>query len=241
MAVPITFAADEWCPVNCEPSSDRPGYMVEIVRTILEPQGYEVRYVTLNWARALLYTRSARFDAVLGALKGDAPDFIFPVEPQGETRVGLFVRASSDWQYLSEASMEDQRVGLIRDYAYGDALETLITERARPSYAGGDHPLELNMLQLQAERIDIIVEDVNIFRHTASELGLTDAFRLATTFSREEIYAAFSPNSSRSQHIADVLSAGMKELRASGRLQAIMSRYGLEDWQTVPGPQTPTD
>jgi len=235
----VTFAADEWCPVNCTPGSDKPGYMVEIARTILERRGYEVRYVTLNWARALLYTRSGRFDAVLGALKGDAPDFLFPVEQQGETRVGLFVRASSNWQYTDATSLQGLRVGLIRDYAYGETLEALIAEKARPSYAGGDHPLELNMLQLQADRIDLVVEDVNIFRHTARELGLSAAFRLAKTFSSEKIYTAFSPGSARSQNLADTMTAGMREIRASGELQAILDRYGLQDWETEPGLPSP--
>lgn len=235
----LTLVADEWCPVNCAPGSDRPGYMVEIVRSILEPEGVEVRYETLNWARALIYTRSGRFDAVLGALRGDAPDFVFPEQPQGETRVGLFVRRSSNWQYVDAASLQDMRVGLIRDYAYGDELEALIADRALPSYAGGDHPLELNMLQLQAERIDMVVEDVNIFRHTASELGLSGAFRLAKTYSSEEIFVAFSPGKAGSEELARTLSAGMTQLRTSGKLQAILKRYGLEDWATEPGTQTP--
>jgi polar amino acid transport system substrate-binding protein len=225
----LTFAADEWCPVNCDPNSDRPGYMVEIVKAILEPEGYEVRYVTVNWARALLLTRSGRFDGVFGALVGDAPDFVFPSEPQGGMEVGLFVRRSSDWSYTSELSLQDRRVGLIRGYAYGDELEALIAERAVASYAGGDRPLELNMLQLRAERIDIVVEDVNIFRHTARELGLQKEFRLAKTFSSEDIYAAFSPGLPDAARLAELLSRGTARLRASGELDKIMARYGLED------------
>ncbi|GAB4512713.1 MAG: ABC transporter substrate-binding protein [Roseibium sp.] len=224
----LTFAADEWCPVNCEPGSDRPGYMVEIVKAILEPEGYEVRYVTLNWARALLLARSGRFDGVFGALHGDAPDFIFPSEPQGTTEVGLFVRKSSDWAYTSGQSLQDRSVGLIRGYAYGEELEALIAEKATASYAGGDKPLELNMLQLQAERIDIVVEDVNIFRHTARELGLQQEFRLAKAFSSEGIYVAFSPNIQDGERLAELMGSGMATLRASGRLQAIMARYGLD-------------
>lgn len=238
-ARPLTFAADEWCPVNCEPETEKPGYMVEIVQAILEPEGYEVRYVTINWARALLFTRSGEFDAVLGALRGDAPDFVFPAEPQGEMQVGLFTRKTSDWRYTSPDSLKDKRVGLIRGYAYGDELEALIADKARPSFTGGDTPLQLNMLQLQAERIDMVVEDVNIFRHTARELGLQDAFRLAGSFSREDIYAAFSPNAADAVHLARLLSEGMAGLRASGALQAIMTRYGLEDWKTAAAPLAP--
>lgn len=227
----ITFAADSWCPVNCAPGSERPGYMVEIVEAILEPKGYDVRYVNVNWARALLYVRSGRFDAILGALKGDAPDFVFPAEPQGATEIGLFVPKSSSWQYTSEASLKDKRIGLVRDYAYGEELERHIRLQAHPTYTGGEHPLKINMLQLKVGRIDMIVEDVGVFRHTARELGLDKEFRLAKTFSREHIYAAFSPGKPASTLLAQMLSAGMRELRANGSLQLIMEKYALEDWR----------
>ena len=29
----IVIAADQWCPINCVPGSDRPGFMIEIART----------------------------------------------------------------------------------------------------------------------------------------------------------------------------------------------------------------
>ncbi|MCX2723082.1 substrate-binding periplasmic protein [Roseibium salinum] len=227
----ITFAADSWCPVNCAPGSERPGYMVEIVEAILEPKGYDVRYVNVNWSRALLYARSGRFDAVLGALKGDAPDFVFPAEPQGETEIGIFVPKSSSWQYTSEASLKDKRIGLIRDYAYGEELERHIRLQAHPTYAGGEHPLKINMLQLKVGRIDMIVEDVGVFRHTARELGLDKEFRLAKTFSREHIYAAFSPGNPASTRLAQMLSTGMRDLRANGSLRLIMKKYALDDWR----------
>jgi len=28
----ITIRADVWCPYNCEPDSEKPGYMIEIVQ-----------------------------------------------------------------------------------------------------------------------------------------------------------------------------------------------------------------
>lgn len=223
----LTFAADKWCPVNCDPGSERPGYMVEIVEAILEPKGYDIRYVTLNWPRALLYTRAGRFDAVFGALKGGAPDFVFPSEPQGKTEIGFFVRKSSNWQFTSENSLQDKRVGLIRDYAYGDELETLLASRTRRTYAGGDEPLKINMLQLKAGRIDILVEDVSVFHHTARDLGLEKEFRLEKSFAREDIYAAFSPAKPASVRLAKMLNAGMQELRANGSLRRIMQKYGL--------------
>ncbi len=40
----ITIAADNWCPMNCEPESKEPGFMVEIAQSILAKAGHKVVY-----------------------------------------------------------------------------------------------------------------------------------------------------------------------------------------------------
>ncbi|WP_172972017.1 substrate-binding periplasmic protein [Roseibium aquae] len=228
---PLVFAADEWCPVNCTPGSEKPGFMVEIARAILEPKGYSVRYETINWARALLYTRQGHYDGVFGALREDAPDFVFPRQPMGQTRVGLFKRADSPWRYVDETSLDGRSVGLILDYAYGEDLETLLEKRTIPSYQGGDAPLDINLRKLAAGRIDLVIEDVNIFWNKAEDMELRDQFELAHVFSEEDIFLALSPAKPHSAHLAEVLSTGLDQLRASGEIDEIMTRYGLDDWK----------
>jgi polar amino acid transport system substrate-binding protein len=45
------------------------------------------------------------------------------------------------------------------------------------------------------------------------------------------LYIAFSPSDPRSPAYAALLSEGVVRLRASGRLAAILARYGLADWE----------
>lgn len=47
----------------------------------------------------------------------------------------------------------------------------------------------------------------------------------------EKIYIAFSPEIKDSQRYAQILSKGIKELRKSGRLKEILSKYDLMDWK----------
>jgi hypothetical protein len=49
----LTFAADLWCPVNCEAGTDRPGFAVELLKRIYEPLGYKINYIVMPWARAV--------------------------------------------------------------------------------------------------------------------------------------------------------------------------------------------
>ncbi|MTI42815.1 polar amino acid transport system substrate-binding protein [Roseibium hamelinense] len=98
-AADIVIAADPWCPFNCEPGSDRPGVMVEIAREVFEPLGHTVTYETVNWSRALVETREGKYDAVFGATRGDAEDFVFPELAQPVSGNAYFVRADDDWTY----------------------------------------------------------------------------------------------------------------------------------------------
>ncbi|MEQ1790535.1 MAG: hypothetical protein ABL857_08835, partial [Rickettsiales bacterium] len=35
----INIVADEWCPFNCDPESDKPGYVIELAKEIFKPYG----------------------------------------------------------------------------------------------------------------------------------------------------------------------------------------------------------
>jgi len=238
----LTFAADEWCPVNCAPESEKPGYMVEIAEAILEPLGYEIDYQQITWARALLMTRKGQYDGVYAGTPEEATGFVFPSEPQGRYTIGLFVRKDDPWRYEDPSSLKGKEIGLIIDYGYGDEIEAQMERYAERSYAGGVQALEQNIRTLLAGRLDMIVEDVNSFSFKASELGIGDQFRLERTFTEDNLYIALSPAKAHSHDIARALSSGMERLRRSGELETILGRYGLQDWvQLHASDGTPAD
>lgn len=227
----IVIAADPWCPFNCEPGSAKPGFMVELARAVFEPLGHTVTYETVNWSRALVETREGKYNAVFGATASDAEDFVFPTAAQGQSGNGYFVQAGNDWKLESPDSLQDKTIGLIRDYAYGDEIEAQIKQYAKADYASGDDALTTNIKKLVAGRLDIVVEDANVFNYTASELGLLDKTRLEKAVDFGPVYIAFSPAIATSKTFATQLDSGMAELRANGKLSEILSKYGLADWE----------
>jgi len=226
----LIFAADEWCPVNCDPGSDRPGYMVEIAREVFEPLGYTIEYRTINWSRALLYTRLGEFDGIFGASRNEATDFVFPQAPQGTYQIGIFSRKGDPWTYEGPASFSGKIVGLVQDYSYGEELDQALLDHGTLSYASGDRPLALNLRKLDAGRIDLLVEDRNSLLHAARGLGLEERIELKRTFEESELFLALSPRKDHSERLASELENGMARLRESGRLAEILGRYGLEVW-----------
>lgn len=226
----LTFAADEWCPVNCEPGSERPGYMVEIASRILEPLGYEVRYQQITWARALLFARQGRFDGVFAGTPEEATGFVFPSEAQGRYTIGMFVAKDDPWRYDGPSSLKDKRAGLIIDYGYGEEIEASVNRYSEVVRTGGNNALEQNIRTLAAGRLDYMLEDINTFSYKAEEMGLADRFRLEKTFTQDDLFIALTPAHANSHEIAKALSEGMHRLRNSGELSQILQRYGLRDW-----------
>ncbi|MDO3388466.1 hypothetical protein QWI17_21650 [Gilvimarinus sp. SDUM040013] len=101
----IHLVADNWCPYNCEPDSAAPGFMVEIAQRAFADEGISVRYSILPWLRALQDTRNGVYDAVIGASKAEAVDFIFPRIEQAQMRNAFWALSDSPWNFQGMHSL----------------------------------------------------------------------------------------------------------------------------------------
>lgn len=231
----ITLAADEWCPYNCASDSAAPGYMVELARKAFEPLGIEVRYEVLNWARAVSDARSGAFTGVIGAIEADAEGFVFPRVAQGMDDSHFFIRKGYAWTFDGLDSLRTQRVGIIRDYSYGEALDAYFQEVGEGDhlqFASGDNGAETNLKKLVAERIDVVIANPYVFEYLIKELGVQEQVESAgPQGDPASLYIAFSPAEPRAAEFAERLSVATQSMRASGELAALLAKYGLHDWE----------
>jgi polar amino acid transport system substrate-binding protein len=237
----ISLRADEWCPYNCTPGAEMPGYMIEIAQAVFGNAGHTIDYQILNWSRAILETRAGRHTAIVGAAKGDTPDFIFPAEPLGVAQVVFWVKKGNAWRYQGLESLAQIKIGVIQDYDYGEELNAYIAAHKKDALQvqilSGLDALELNIKKLALGRVDAVLEDQNVFQMKAHALGMMDLFEnvgpgVETSFEENAVYIAFSPTQPKAQEYAQFLSEGVQTLRASGELQKVLTKYGLVDWQT---------
>lgn len=232
----VTLRADEWCPYNCVPGSDRPGYMIEIAQEIFNRAGHQVDYQALNWMRSIAETRTGRYTAIVGAIAEEAPDFIYPNEPQGMSSDGFARRKGATFRYTGQAAFEGLTLGAIRGYDYHEGVDAYIkkhgSDRSRVQLTAGDDALQQNLKKLATGRVDIVVDDQNVLRLAIQDLGLGDQLEIADSDGAPEpAYIAFSPANDKASEYAALLAEGINDLRASGRLAEILGRYGLADWR----------
>lgn len=229
----ITIRADEWFPMNGEPGAEKPGFMIELAQKIFSDNGIKVDYRLMPWERALNSVRKGEHDCVVGAYPEDAPDFIYPKENWGMDSTGVFVAASDSWRFSELDSLLKRKVGVVSGYAYGDGLDELIKGR-KDVFKGlsGNKALETNVKKLLSGRINTIIESPAVMNAKLDALGKKGALVLAGIHGEaSELYIACSPNKENSKNLVRMVDEGTQQLRASGELKSIMSKYGLSDWK----------
>lgn len=243
----ILLQADHWCPYNCSPLSESPGYLVDIVRTALQPLGVKVEYKTLAWSEAIDQARKGKAAGIIGASLADAPEFVFPKQTLGLARNCFFTLPKHSWNFHGVKSLDAIKLGLIKGYSYGEELDTYLKEKlgqdtdsANPSpqdeqslqAVAADNGLLFNLKKLNRGTIDALVEEQNVLRNTLY-LNNQDfrTVRNAGCVKTDKIYIAFSPKEPKAAQWAEALDKTVEAMRKDGRLQRLLRNYGLEDWQ----------
>lgn len=234
----ITLVADEWCPYNCAPNSEKQGFMVEIATQAFSKHGIKLSYKTLPWSRAINDVRSYKYTAIVGAAHDDAPDFIFPQISQGKIRNAFFVEKDSNWKYTSKESLKTISMGVIADYSYNEEIDAYVKENAKNprlvQIVAGDKSLNNNVFKLLEGRIHALLEDASVMNNYLSNFAEADSIKVAGYLPEtksDNIYIAFSPKEPKAKEYAEILSAETERMRKNGELKKILVRYGVSDWQ----------
>ncbi|MBK1873117.1 transporter substrate-binding domain-containing protein [Marinobacter sp. 1-3A] len=227
----VIIAADPWCPHNCIAGSGREGYAIDIARAVFASAGYRVEYMNAGWARAIQLAKDNHADAVVGAFRGDVPDFIFPLEPIGISRTHLYTNAESQWVYNGIASLKGRTLLAINGYSYSPELDSYI-ERNHQNQGSvwllsGPAPLSRAVVLLDQRRTDIFVEDGLVMNWALQNQAALPAPRDAGEIHRAPFYIAFSPANPKAAELARILSDGIRNLRQSGQFDDILASYGV--------------
>jgi len=227
----VVIAADPWCPHNCKAGSDHEGYMIDIAREAFGLAGIDVEYVNMSWARALRLARDGYVDAVVGALPGDAPDFVFPEAAIGFSTIALYTHPDNNWQYNGIGSLSEFTLLAINGYAYSPELDSYIASNQdnpeRVWVLSGPAPLSRAIELLHQQRSDVFPEDRYVMQWQLEHFNGAASLRMAAVIHDSPLYVAFSPVGSDSPRLAALLSEGARILQSTGRVKEIMARYGV--------------
>jgi len=230
----ITFSADEYCPYNCTPGSENPGYLIEIAQAIFTKYNYEVKYVLeSSFEASIQKTRSGEYDAILSVLKVDVPDFIFPTHEQAVVDNVFYIRENFDWKYTGLESLKKVRLGHITGYSYfkefDEYIESIDKDSDYVQHVSGPSAFLYNLKKLQYEQIDVIIEDRYVIEYYYKQSNKKNPFKIGGRLFERDLFIGFSPNSKNSKKYAEILSKGMQRIKEDGTLDALLLKYGLHE------------
>jgi len=238
----ILLKSDIWCPYNCAPDSKRPGYTIEIAKKILEKAGHNLKYEVTPWSRSLKLAKEGHITAIVGVTRNEAPELIFPEQEFGISTIHFFKRKGFPWKFAGPESFEAVKVGVMADYEYGAGLDEYFKKNShtqKVQIIRAENPLVLNIRKLLRGRIDVIPEDKSVFIETAKSIGVLkkiedagiDPINSKEGLDESKLYMAFSPKNPKSKEYAKLITVGIEQMRLSGELDKILTKYGLTDWR----------
>lgn len=218
----ITIAAeDNWPPFSDEKGR---GLSYTLVQAAFKQSGYRLKTVVVPYARALYYTEHNMVDGCWNVTKQQSTSSKFLLH-----QVPLFRASSSFYYYKTAKSFKSVAtipnrtvVGVILGYEYGDEFEKHKQRFHLVEVSTHEQLVKL----LRAEKLDVALffDDVLSFYLKQWQLSDPLLIRGEENFV-SELFIAFDKQNAQSQHKADVLDQGLRQLQQSGEYQRLMDEF----------------
>lgn len=242
---------------------ERPGYAVEIYQKIFGGVGYDVDFQAAPFNRGMIEVSQGRLDAISGPLKFDKEalkvkirqepligplygELIYP-----ERSVGIhhsscaFIHSDAKWAFTGLSSLDGKIIGAGKSYDYGKETNLYLENRLAEDkdsvvFITGNSVFAKNLKKLEHKRIDVVLMDKVSGRNAIQiavkegELEQGSVKLLGCSGMPAELYLAFSGRSPDiARKLASIFDKGIEDLRQTGELKEILSKYGLQDWSSL--------
>jgi polar amino acid transport system substrate-binding protein len=233
----LLVAADVWCPYNCQPNSELPGYMVEILNAAF-PQK-TVEYRVLPWKRALLESQQQKIVAVLGIPPSEAVAQQLKVgkELLGMEQSCVYVAAGNPWRYQGRADDLNsfQQVYAVLGYEYAEGMREWMSRgenKDKLFLQSGESPAQRNLQKLLSKRQDFaVMESRAVVEYLLRDEQFAGKVVNAGCFTPTPLTVGFAPDYPQVDELLAQLDQTVRAMRKSGQLAKILAKYGLKDWQ----------
>lgn len=221
---PVHVVTLEFPPYVSESLPHR-GWAWEVCATILREAGYEPHLQILPWARALALTRDGKADALyLANVNDERREWAVFTDPVGEEVSVPFGRA--DLQAGPDIlARRGTRVGSLR----GAHVLKILAGQGVEIYPVVT--LDQGFRMVKVGRLDLLVTDRYVGMHLL-QTGMPPDYRqsiipLDIAIDSNQLHLAISRKMPDHDQLQKDFNAGLAELRASGRYQAILGHHGF--------------
>ncbi|MCJ8273587.1 MAG: transporter substrate-binding domain-containing protein [Psychrosphaera sp.] len=236
----MNFIWNAYCPFTCEKDkTGQTGYAMELVRAVFDNSKYQIEYTyALSWNRAMSQVENGEKDAIVFSFHGPESDHLYVIPKQSlawENQTSFAVKKTSKWQFRDANSLKTlQYIGVYKGTVWIDKAIAKFEQdnTSKFVYLHGDDIVKRAFDMLRRGRLDAWEDSQTLLNYHIYSHGIED-LRIETLI---KPYSStgdllFSGKNPKSKEYAAFFSAGIKQLRKSGKLKIILEKYGLKDWQ----------
>lgn len=228
VANPVRISTGEWTPYISD-SLPGGGPVLQVVREALAAEGLDADFEFTVWNRGLKLAEAGRYhaSAVWGPSKDRESGFLFS-DPVVESPLVFFHLKDADFDWSSYDDLAGLRVGTVLGNEYTPGFETA---RAADVFTAIDSPSETIALRnLFLGRVDVVPMNVVAGYGVAQKAAPDDVPRLThhqTPLRKSSYHLLISRAAPAAESLRTRFNAGLRRLKAEGRLQALYESLGL--------------
>lgn len=231
----LVIAGDYWCPYNCKPNSDKPGFLVDIFRRAMRIYDVDVEYIMMPWSKALDELDKGNIDGIIGINNIKDKNLIASKLPLEYSVTKAFTKKDSEWVYDGPESLRGKRLGIIMDYTADDSINNYIgvNYTINPGefvVEYGKNAVIESIANILDNKSDVYIEDERVVKYYLHTTGFGKDIRDAGAISSKPlpIYIAFVANIPNVQRYIQYFEKGLASLKATGEYDELRLRYNMD-------------
>lgn len=225
----LQFVTESFPPFNYEANGAASGPMVDVLQAVCEQAQLACSVRLLPWRRAIALAEGGQVDGIFSILHGPGKaEQFFLSDPVIATRYSFFASKQSGWQYRGAGSLSGMVVGVYGPSSTSTTLAELVSARGDVSVVvevnNYDALKKLSRSAYGTQAAVFINRDVGL--SLVKSMNLADVVPVGDV---KDIHYCFglSRKSSKADERAAFTTA-LRQLKAAGKLDAIVAKYGLQ-------------
>lgn len=222
----ITIAAeDDWPPYSFRKAGtdDIEGFTPDLVREAFKLKGVDVTYLVVPYSRCMSMVKTGKVLACFNTNRNEEirPDYHWHETPLFIEGVSYFTLSDFQGESLQAEALEGSTVGVTTGYAYSPKF--MRNEKIKKFEANSDDHL---LKMLIAKRIDFaLINTLPGQLRINSDPAYAGKIKPVGVLSVHGFFVNFSKAHPDGKAMAELLEAGLQELKASGRYDEMYAEF----------------
>jgi len=219
---PIVIAFDDYPPYHFWKDKTPAGLNIQLIDEIFSRMELSHTYVRMPWKRSLDAVKHGDVTALCAGMRTPAREefALYPSQHLSLETNWVISLAESDVQISSLDDLRDYTVGVVTEYSYGPAFDSL------PSLRKRERRNEFALLELlENKRVNLIVGCDLVIKHIANQHGISHLLKYQLKLTSDPLFLIFSKAVSGNKELSERVSRTIDGMITDGTYQKLLGQY----------------